>query len=1228
MKAKKITTLILLIIIFQSCATFKAQYDKNIDTNAIYPSNKKIAKTFYLIGDTGASNQEKISDGFKVLEKITANASKDDHLIFLGDNVYPAGLEKEGTKKRITSENSLNSQIKIVEKFKGQAIFIPGNHDWYSGGVKGLKREEKFIEKALGKKSFSPNNGCAIEEIDISDKVHLVIMDSQWFLADWDKNPTINDDCPEIKTRENLFTAIEDIFGDHEDKTIVFSVHHPLLTYGSHGGYYGSRNQLKPIPIIGSMITHLRKSGGVSIQDRYNEQYNAMVNRITTLAKGANKVIFASGHEHSIQYNVKDGIHQIVSGSGSKESATRLSEGAKFTYGKQGVVKLDIFEDGSSWVQYYAYEDGDAKLIFQTEIYPTDKAPALPSFKKEFPEFIEASVYNKDKTKKSSAYTGFWGERYREVYGIKVKARVALLDTLYGGLTPVRKGGGHQSKTLRLKDKKGNSYTMRALEKSAVRFLQATVFKENFIEEDFKNTAPERLLLDFYTSAYPYSSFVVPEMAAALDIYHTQPKLFYVPKQERLGKYNIDYGDELYMIELRADDKNLGQESFGKPDDIESTKNLLVRLRKDEKYTVDKKAFVKARLFDMVLGDWDRHEDQWKWSEDKKSDNSIVYTPIPRDRDQAFSTFDGGLFSTLQRFVSPLKMFSKDGATIKYPKWFNFEALPLDRILLKGIEEKEWLAQAAFIKENLTDEVIEKAFENVPQEVRNEKLNTIIANVKNRRDNLTQIASKYAGILNKLVIITGTDKDDYFDIVRSVDGETTINVYRIKNGKKSDLMTQTVFNKKTTKEIWLYGLDDDDVFEVTGKTKNPILIRIVGGQNNDIYKIANGRKIKIYDHKSKKNTIEYNKGASVTLTDKYETNIFDQRKKKSTSGSLLPAIGFNPDDGVKFGLRYTSTYKGFIRNPFTTKNIFGANVFLATGGVELLYNGEFANVFGNANLIVGARATSQNFAQNFFGFGSDTPNFDDDLDLDFNRVRIGQIEANVGIKRNSNYGSIYSATFKAQAFEVENTAGRFINTIFPENDEIFDQAFFGTLEFGYSYESFDNPLNPGRGLDVKFTGGYTLNFEDVDSGFPYIKPSISFHNKLTNDSRLVLKTAASSHIIFGDDFEFYQAATLGGNTGLRGYRNERFSGQQSLVFNGDLRYSFREFKTSFLPLQIGIYGGYDYGRVWISNDPNDEWQDSVGGGIWINSINVLNTTLGVFSSDDGLRFTFKAGFSI
>jgi hypothetical protein len=255
MKFQKITFLFVVIISLNACATYNYQYKATIKQTA-FP-DKKIAHSFYLIGDAGNSPIGSSSEALKAFKSELNKASKNSTAIFLGDNIYPKGLPGKKDESRAFAEYQLKAQTSAVKDFKGEAIFIPGNHDWYSNGLKGLKRQEKYIEDALGKNTFLPENGCPIEKVEISDDIVMIIIDSEWYLTNWDKHPTINDDC-EIKTRFKFFEELESLIKKARGKTTIIALHHPMFTNGPHGGQYDFVSHLKPIPILGTLKNILR----------------------------------------------------------------------------------------------------------------------------------------------------------------------------------------------------------------------------------------------------------------------------------------------------------------------------------------------------------------------------------------------------------------------------------------------------------------------------------------------------------------------------------------------------------------------------------------------------------------------------------------------------------------------------------------------------------------------------------------------------------------------------------------------------------------------------------------------------------------------------------------------------------------------------------------------------------------------------------------------------------
>ncbi|MFV7236361.1 metallophosphoesterase [Flavobacterium sp. ZB4R12] len=1218
--------------IFQSCTTYHAQFGKNIKTPVSQNAtdSSKIAHTFYLIGDAGNANEEKAQQTIGLLEDRLKKATKNSTLLFLGDNIYPKGLPTtDHPSERIIAENKLTSQLKLSKNFKGQTIYIPGNHDWYSG-IKGLDRQAKFVTEYLNdKKSFLPRKSCGIDDLEINKNLTLVILDSQWFLEDWDKSPTINDDC-DIKTREAFFDELENVLNKNQEKIVILALHHPLMSNGSHGGQFSLEKQLFPLeqkimlPVLGSVINLIRKTSGISPQDIHNKQYTFFIKRVKTLLHSQDNVVVVSGHDHNLQYIEKDNIKQIISGAGSKSEAAKAVFPDDFSYGGNGYAALSVYENGAAKVSFYGKENNKEKLIFEQSVLDEKDDYSTKNFPTSFPKTTIATIYSEKQTKKSGFYKFLFGKHYRKYYSFPIEVRTTTIDTLFGGLKPKRAGGGHQSKSLQLFDKNGKEYVMRALKKSATRFLQSVAFKDQFIENEFEDTYAENFLFDFYTTAHPYTPFAVGNLAEKIGISHTNPVLYYIPKHKALKDYNANFGDELYMVEERPTDSQIGVKSFGKPTSIIGTDDLLKNLHKDYNYTVDESAYIKARLFDMLIGDWDRHEDQWRWGEYKQG-KKIIYKSIPRDRDQAFTKYDGAFLSILMNMPA-LRHMQTFKEKIKNVKWLNREPYPLDLAFLRTADENEWLKQAKYIQENLSDSDIDVAFDNLPKEVQDETIEDIKHKLKIRKNQLQHYASDYYKVLQKTVLIVGTDKKDKFIIQHKDKNKLEIEVYRLKN-EGDELLYTKDFVAGKTKNIWIYGLDDDDVFEVKGNSKSDINIRLIGGQNNDSYVIENGKKVKIHDFKSKTNTYTLDSKTKVVLTDDYETSFYDYKKPKYNAFSGLPNIGYNPDNGIKLGFITNYTVNKFNQNPYTQKHILKANYFFATSGYELIYNAHFPKSVGKWDLDLEAQFTSPNFTINYFGYGNETVNNDETFGMDYNRVRLRTMKVMPSIKKMGRYGSAIHFQTSFERISVEETSDRFINIPGIVNPDVFESQQFAGVALKYSFENYDIPSFPAMGMGFSIAGSWKMNLNDTKRNFPTLESKLNFNHKIDTNGKIVLATILKAKILLNNNFDFYQGATLGGDYDLRGFRNERFLGNQSFYQSSDLRWNLGKIKRSLLPMSYGILGGFDYGRVWQKGEDSDKWHQSFGGGLWLNGLNALTARITYFKNvDEEARIAFGLGF--
>lgn len=1224
-------TLLTFILLLQSCATQQAQYGKEATktrtTNGI--DTTKIAHTFYLIGDAGNADLPPPQQTLELLSQKLASAGKNSTLLFLGDNIYPKGMPNDKKPEaKALAETKLSTQLALAKNFKGQTVFIPGNHDWYSG-IKGLERQAQYITTKLNdKRSFLPQKNCAIESVKINNNLTMIVVDSQWFLEDWNQHPTINEFC-DIKTREDFFEELEDLLNKNRDKKIVLALHHPLQTNGSHGGQFSLEKQLFPLeqkiplPIIGSVINLLRKTSGISPQDIQNKQYTILTKRIKTLLQAHNNVVVVSGHNHNLQYIDHDNIKQIISGAGSKSEAARAIFPNDFSYGGNGYATLSVYKNGRITASFFGNEKGNEQILFETTLFDSDEKNAVVAAK-DFPKTTTASIYTQKQTRKKGFYKFLFGTHYRKVYSTKIAVPTVTLDTLYGGLQPKRAGGGHQSNSLQLVDKDGKEYVMRALKKSATRFLQAVAFKDQYVVTDFEDTYAEDFLFDFYTTSHPYTPFAVGNLADKIGVYHTNPKLFYIPKHNALKEFNANFGNELYMVEERPSDSQIDNDLFDNPDKIIDTDELLSKLHKDEKYQIDEKAYIRARLFDMLIGDWDRHSDQWRWSAFKEGKN-VIYKPIPKDRDQAFSKYDGALLSLLMN-MPPLRHMQTFNSSIRNVKWLNREPYPQDLALLRTATEADWIEEAKYIQNHLSDQEIEEGFASIPNEIKGATIDDIIQKLKARMRDLPNYAKTYYDVLQKTVVIVGTNKKEQFSISFPSKNEVEVVVSRLKKEGPEWWYTKR-FDAKTTKTIWIYGLDDDDVFEVNGKNKSGILLRLLGGQNNDSYTVTHGKNIMVYDFKSKPNTYNLDGKTKKVITDDYDTQYYNYEKPKYNAVSGLPFGGYNPDDGVKLGLIASYTVNRFKQNPFTQKHILKANYFFATSGFELLYNAHFPKALDNWDLDVASKYTSPNFTINFFGYGNETINNDETFGMDYNRVRLRTLSITPTLKKIGRMGSEWNFAALIERITVEESTNRFINTPGVVNPAVFERQKFAGASASYSFENYDLPAFPSMGFGFSIKGTWKMNLEELNRNFTTLETKINLNHRLDKKGKLVLATILKSKILFNDHYEFYQGATLGGDYDLRGFRNERFLGKRSFYQSSDIRWQLGKIKKSLLPLSYGLLGGFDYGRVWLPSESSSKWHQAFGGGLWLNGLNVLTARITYFKSrDEEARLSVGLGF--
>lgn len=628
----------------------------------------------------------------------------------------------------------------------------------------------------------------------------------------------------------------------------------------------------------------------------------------------------------------------------------------------------------------------------------------------------------------------------------------------------------------------------------------------------------------------------------------------------------------------------------------------------------------------MLLGDWDRHEGQYEWAEFEDEEGKKRYLPIAKDRDQVFPKMDGLALSLLRMGFPPFRAMEEYSPMVKSPKWFNIAGYPLDKAFIRNAQWEDWEAQVDYIQNNITDDVIQEAFAVLPQDLAQDPYVAEIKEImKARRGNLDKIAKEYYQHLAEFDMFTGTEEDDKFLITRKPNGITSV----ILKNKDDEILAEKSYSSDVTREVWIYGLDGDDEFQIVGKGSDLVPLKVIGGEENDIYDFQNKRRAKLYDYKSKDNTIK-TPGARKMLVDSYEINNYDPNKKKIRQYTFLPAADFNSDQGFSLGVNNTYTIKGLVRNPFTARHNVTANYYFATKGFDVGYSGEFAHIFHNWNFGLDAYYSSPNFVINYFGTGNDTEYDPDDIAKDYNRVKIEQWRfAPSLIYRKNNNVSFYIKPL-VESMEIAYDEGRFVADTFEPTNDVFESQMYAGGELNYNYFNKDRVAFPSRGMELDLTAGYKTNIDDHDNKFAYVRPMLAIDYPLHESGFAAIATKIGGEAILGDNYEFYHAAKLGGGNrnSLRGYRNERFNGKYAFYQNIDIRSGITQFRTDFIPIRMGASLGFDYGRVWVDDDNSNDWHTNYGGSIFINAFKAFTGNIGYYVGDEGgrLNFTFNFDF--
>ncbi len=1229
---KRILISFFLILLFSTVAGQKVYYSPGNEDwpNKIDENPVDLLYRVYLLGDL--KYPDPTNQNLNLLRNILEKEDENSAVVILGDILYPLGLRDSIDRDYESDTVKLNYILQLFKDYSGEVVFLPGNHDWARGkadGFNNLSNQEFYIEEKLGKGNvFLPDNGCPGPiEIKLTDDVVLIVFDSQWFFHKHDK-PGLGDDC-EFESEVEIFIQIEDAIRRNRDKKVILASHHPIYTVGYHGGYFPASDLIFPLlnlnsylyfPLPGFIYTGYRKYMG-NIQDLAHPEYKIFRNTLHGILKDYPNIIYAAGHEHNLQYFKMDSLHHIVSGGGGE--GTYISKRKKktdFAIQSSGYSSLNYYNNGNVWVEFVRPDgsmDGEKVFVsklFNKPIYDIKQKEELLNtldFSDSVVTVKLSEIYNK-----SGSMRFLMGENYRNIWNAEVDFEVFDIGSERGGLSILKRGGGQQTRSIRMEDSLGKQYVLRSVNK----------YVEKALSTNMRNTIAVDVLQDGISASHPFSSLTVPKLADAAGVMHTNPKIVWVPEDPRFGVYRDELANGVFLYEERPAGNRKDIASFGNSKEIENTAKVIENTQKEQKYTVDQEAVVRARLLDILINDWDRHDDQWRWASFKEK-KKIVYRPIPRDRDQVFFVNEG-LAMGLATKLYPLRKFQGFDHEIKDLNGLTYNGRFFDRSFMTEPNMKTWIEIAEDLQLKITDEVIHDAISELPPNIYDSTGPDIEAKLISRRNDLMKYSKKYYLRLAEAVNVVGTDQRELFNVERLYNGNTNVTVFALSNkkGKLQEQLYSRQFKYDETAEIRLYGLGGKDKFNVSGESRKGITVRIIGGKGKDSIidnsKVKGlGRKTVVYDRKDKKNTIVVSSETRTQLSKNKPVNEYDRKQFRHNRYLPYVLLGYNVDDGISLA-GGMNIYRHNFRD--STYHKVNGNYAFRTGAFSVGYEGLYTSLLKTFDVTLDLQFSLPRNVDNFYGIGNQTKKINDP---DFYHVRYEYAWANPSFKHTLSKNFYYSFGPYYQYFKVTDTSNRFIGEVYP--NELDSSAYAPHNYTGVVAKAVVDTRNkkllPERGVlwESDITGYYSINTKGRN--FVKISSDLRMFLSFRRDPRVVFAFRFGGAANFGE-YEFYHANYLGDRSNLRGFRSNRFAGDISFYQNTEIRVKILDIKSYVLNGQAGFYVFNDLGRVWVKEENSSRWHDGYGIGMWLTPFDFTALTFAYSRSNEDSMFTFSFRF--
>jgi len=808
-----------------------------------------------------------------------------------------------------------------------------------------------------------------------------------------------------------------------------------------------------------------------------------------------------------------------------------------------------------------------------------------------------------------------YGEHYRSLWTAPLTVPVLSLDQYAGGLRPLERGGSQQTKSLRFSGADGREYVFRSIDKDPSPSLPP----------ELRGTYAKHVLRDLISAQHPAGSLVVARLLDAAGVLHATPQLAVMPNDPRLGEFRQEFAGMLGLIELRP---------TGDPDDaisdgtgmtrVASSQKLFERITEHADERVDSRAFLAARLFDMFVGDWDRHPDQWRWARTGDTPNDR-WLPIPRDRDWALVKLDGVAWS-LARFVYPYPQFVSFDAKYSDVIWLTWNGRALDRRLLSDLPRPVWDSVAMALQSRLPDSVIDDAVRQLPAGLATESGDFLRRTLASRRQHLPEAARRFYNILADEAEIHATDEGELVEVTRVGPRTTDVRVrQRSSSGvPESQDWYHRRFDASETREIRIYLHGGADQILMRGAANGGTVVRVIGGRGRDAIadSTAHGHAANVWYYDTDSTTVvapgtHAGIDRRTYVPPRTRRGWIDPPRDWGSRWRTVPWVGYSSDAGLFLGGGPLFERYGFRQHPYAIRASLLAGYAFGADKGRVEFSADMRRENSDLHLTFVARASGLDVLH-FYGFGNETPSLGS-KDSHLVEQRASGIEPMLHVPVAPRLALDLGINVRRTTTELDS--GTFIADVKPFGVGTFTQV---GARAGLTFDSRDVPANATRGIFASLQAAEYPDAWSAEGPFGQVRGQVATYLSAPVRLEPVLALRAGGQKAWGN-YPFFDAATLGGGSMLRGWRQERFAGDASIYGTAELRLFLTRFFL-VLPGDLGAFGLADAGRVYVSGESSDTWHTAFGGGLWVSFLGRGNTlSVSMAHGREGNGFYFRSG---